>query len=86
MTAVKGEKKPLKLFLANQNGVFSLLCSSLPVQIACRHLTTASLYRSQPSDLCVNGRHQQLTLTQRASAHLQGKPSPNAYSIDCGYD
>lgn len=56
--------------------VSSRLSSPLPVQPACRHLMTASLHLSQPSDLCVNRRHQQLALTQRASAHLQGKKRP----------
>lgn len=60
---IKGERE-LKVSLAHQTRVRSCLDSpsSLPVQLACRHLTTASLYLSQPSDLCVNGRHRQLTL------------------------
>lgn len=56
--------------------------SSPPVQPACRHLMTASRHLSQPSDLYVNRRHQQLPLTQHAQAHLQGKPSTNAFCID----
>lgn len=80
----------LKFFLENPSGALSLCVSSLllslPAQPACRHLTTASLHLSQPSDLCVNRRHQQLTLTQHASAHLQGKPSSNAFSIVVGQD
>lgn len=67
----------LKFSLKNQSSLASSrLSSPLPVQPACRHLMTASLHLSQPSDLCVNRRHQQLALTQRASAHLQGKKRP----------
>lgn len=64
--------------------VLSSLSSFLPVQPACHHLATASLHLSQPSDLCVNRQHRQLTLTQHASAHLQGKLSTNAFSEDFG--
>lgn len=86
MTTVRGKQPETLPCKPDWSLVLSRLSSSLPVQLACRHLTTASLYLSQPSDLCVNRRHQQLTLTQRASAHLQGKPSPNAFSIDFRYD
>ena len=62
--------KPERSLVLSRLSLLSPGCS-LP---ACRHLTTASLHLSQPSDLCVNRRHRQLALTQHASAHLQGKP------------